>query len=87
MVDEMCDELQWYVKLLMHVGAFFNFLTLPIQIPICVGVYVWYYVREGKDEADAFWIGVSAGLKFIFHHNIRKMMNEIYRNVEKLEEE
>lgn len=78
---KMYEELKWYHKLLMHVGAFFNFLALPIQIPICIGMYIWYYVREGEEAADAFGIGVIAGLKFIFHHNIRKMMNEIYRNV------
>ena len=77
-VDEMYSELKWWHKLLMHIGTFFGFLALPIHIPVCIGIYIWYYVKEGKDEADAFWIGVAAGLKFIFHHNIKKMMNEIY---------
>ena len=78
MVDEMYCELKWWHKLLMHIGTFFSFLTLPIQIPVCIGMYIWYYVKEGKDEADAFKIGVVAGLKFTFHHDVRKMMNEIY---------
>lgn len=82
MVDEMYEELQWYVKLLMHIGAIFSFLTLPIQIPVCIGMYIWYYVREGREEANAFKIGAIAGVKFSFHHDVRKMMNEIYSKIE-----
>ncbi len=70
------DSMKWYEKVMAHFGAVFGLVMLPISIPICMGIVIWYYTNFGRAIAKCSVKAFMATLRFMFTHNLKRFCAE-----------
>ena len=75
MIARECFD-TWYARLFLHLCGIVGFMTLPIALPISVGLIIWARCEYGKYCSDALWHLLCADVRFLFTHDINRFCDD-----------